>query len=460
MKKLIIYAICLFVLPAYSQSSKLKIKPEELSQFKAIKNGKTFFSTRQATEYAHNKKTFLWSPNDLQWQLYTESNYEYNSQGLITKEIILDNNGNANARISKSYDSKNQLLSELTENLIDNSWVPSTRTVMNYNADGRVILEERSEYINNNWLKIYGFKLEADTLNASKEIVTQKMFDTNLGIYVNTGKEIISKENGLNSEVVFMTWDGSSWQNISAEAYDYNDKAEIASIIRVKWVNGQWENEEMMYNIVWKNHLLMEPYSFEMKTWNNNSWSNEARVEYIYSKNGGITSIGYVFDDNQWKFQYRFIDEFDNFKNRSSLKMEVFEQNSWVVYFENKFINNYDSQNRLIETISQMYDGNTWNDVSKEVYGDYRVSTGINNEKSFAVNVYPNPTTDIINFNLDEKQGMAKLMITDLSGRVVLENEIDLSNTNSVNVQELNNAFYILNIMVADKKYHQKFIKK
>lgn len=405
MRKLIIYAICLFVLPAYSQTSKIKIKPEELSQFKAIKNTKSFFSANQNTSLAHKKKTYQWNATTENWEYYSENNYEYD-------------------------------------------------------ADGRIILEERRELIDNVMELVYGYKLEIDSINPNKEIITQKLYNFNLKVYENMGKEIITKENGLNVEMVYMTWDGSNWINESAEAYDYNNRSEISSIIKVKWVDNQWQNEELMYNIVWKNVLLMEPYSFELKTWNGNNWMNESKVEYSYSRNGGITSIGYIFEDNQWKYQYRFIDEFDSNNNRSKITFELFDQNNWIVQFENKFIHTYDSQQRLLETITQIYEGNTWTNLIKEEYSEYNVSTGISSEKSLAINIFPNPTTDIINFKLEENQGMAKLMITDLSGRVVLENEIDLSNTKSVNVQELNNAYYILNIQVADKKYHQKFIKK
>ncbi len=459
MKKLIIYAICLFVLPAYSQTSKVKIKPEELSQFKAVKNSKSFFST-QNTALAHNKKTYQWNVHASEWVYYTESNYEYNNKGLIAKEIIIDSDGQTLQRNTRIFDVKDQLLTEKNEMMIDNQWVLSSQLEFNYNSEGRIILEERKELINNVFEIVYGYKLERDSINVNQEIIIQKMYDTDLKVYVNSSKEIISKENGLNSEIVFLIWDGSNWKNESAEAYDYNDQSEIASIIRVKWVDGQWKNEEMMYDITWIDSKLMKPSSFEMKTWNGTNWINESRVEYTYSTNGGITSIGYIFDDNQWKFQYRFIDEFDSNKNRSTLKMELFEQNNWVVFFENKFTHTYDSQQRLMETIVQIYDGNTWNNLIKEVYSDYRVSTGIITEKSLSVNVYPNPTTENLNFKLNEKEGLAKLMISDLSGRIVIDKEIDLSNSNSVNVQELNNGYYILNIEIADKKYHQKFIKK
>ncbi len=459
MKKLIIYAICLFVLPAYSQTSKIKMKPDELSQFKALKNSKVFFNTEN-TSLAHNKKTFQWNNASAEWQYFSESQFEYNTRGQITKETIISNDGISMQRYLRSFDVKGQLLTEKNEMMLNNQWVLASQIDFNYSAEGRVVLEERRELVNNVLELVYGYKLNIDSVNANQEIITQQLYDTDLKVYVNSSKEIISKENGLHTEVIYMTWDGSNWQNMSAEAYDYNNLSEISSIIRVKWIDNQWQNEEMMYNIIWDDAKLMRPSSFEMKTWNGTNWMNESKVEYIYSNNGGLTSIGYVFDDNQWKFQYRFIDEFDNNKNRSTLKMELYEQNTWVVYFENKFNHTYDSQQRLTETIVQIYDGNSWNNLMKEVYSDYRFSTGISKETSIAINVYPNPTTEILNFNLTEKQGIAKYTISDLSGRVISENNIDLSSNNSIDVQELNNGYYILNIETADKKYHQKFIKK
>lgn len=366
MKKLIIYAVCLFVLPAYAQTSKMKLKPSDLKTIK-------FFNGFQKTELAHNKKSYMWQNFSASWEMVSESIYEYNAKGQITKETIFDQNA-----------------------------MPMMRSLRTY-----------------------------DSVSANQEIITHLSYNVDLKFYENKSQEIITKENNVISEIIYKTWDGSAWQNESAEGYDYNQNGEISSVIIVRWIDGQWQNSEMLYNISWKDAKTFLPNSFEVKTWNGVSWTNDSKIEYQYATNGGITSIGYVYEENEWKIQFGYM-----------------------------MTNTFDSNQRLAETIMQIYEGSVWTNISKDVYSDYRISTGIKSEKISSINVYPNPTTDYINFDLAEQQAEAKVLISDLSGRTIIDTTIDLSSTKNIDVQNLTNGYYVINIIVGEQKYHQKFLKK
>lgn len=75
-----------------------------------------------------------------------------------------------------------------------------------------------------------------------------------------------------------------------------------------------------------------------------------------------------------------------------------------------------------------------------------------------SVNVYPNPTTDILNITSDT-QPFTAVDIVDLNGRLIKSLEVDANNV-TTNVQELKPGLYILNISNKEGTISRKFIKE
>ncbi len=72
------------------------------------------------------------------------------------------------------------------------------------------------------------------------------------------------------------------------------------------------------------------------------------------------------------------------------------------------------------------------------------------------ISVYPNPTSDILNFSLKGLEGTA-VTIVDVNGKVVSNDIISTSNT--LNVVNLSSGVYFVNAKVEDKNVSYKFIK-
>jgi alpha-tubulin suppressor-like RCC1 family protein len=76
---------------------------------------------------------------------------------------------------------------------------------------------------------------------------------------------------------------------------------------------------------------------------------------------------------------------------------------------------------------------------------------------SDAFTIYPNPANDILHFQNPDNLTINKIFITDMLGKRVMEvNE----NTNEINVQQLSQGVYILEILSEGKSYLNKFIKQ
>lgn len=67
--------------------------------------------------------------------------------------------------------------------------------------------------------------------------------------------------------------------------------------------------------------------------------------------------------------------------------------------------------------------------------------------------IYPNPSSDYLNFN----HKIESIKVFDIQGKLVLNRKI---NSNNLNVSELKNGVYVLEVFSENKKSSQKFIKK
>jgi len=73
------------------------------------------------------------------------------------------------------------------------------------------------------------------------------------------------------------------------------------------------------------------------------------------------------------------------------------------------------------------------------------------------INLYPNPTSDIINFSIRDIEGTS-VTIIDINGRTVLNTVI--SSDNNINIENLNKGVYFVQLEVENKAVSYKIIKK
>ncbi|KAA5538217.1 T9SS type A sorting domain-containing protein [Paenimyroides baculatum] len=104
------------------------------------------------------------------------------------------------------------------------------------------------------------------------------------------------------------------------------------------------------------------------------------------------------------------------------------------------------------------------NCVSNDQFGfaidDFKVTTTgtVSNEKFFTenFNLYPNPTSDVLNISSKSGLEMKEIKITDLSGRIVKT----LNNATTINVSDLSAGTYLIDITTNEGKVSSKFVKK
>ncbi|HEU4790305.1 MAG TPA: T9SS type A sorting domain-containing protein [Flavobacterium sp.] len=81
----------------------------------------------------------------------------------------------------------------------------------------------------------------------------------------------------------------------------------------------------------------------------------------------------------------------------------------------------------------------------------------LNNFESNKLIIYPNPVTSILNFQIPNKDIIDKIIITDINGKKILEQN---KNTTQIDTQELNSGTYFITVFSSDKKYTQKILRR
>jgi hypothetical protein len=74
-----------------------------------------------------------------------------------------------------------------------------------------------------------------------------------------------------------------------------------------------------------------------------------------------------------------------------------------------------------------------------------------------SITVFPNPTASVVNLNFSNNVVIDKVVVTDISGKTVLEQN---QNTAKINVEKLAIGLYILEAYSGNEKFTTKFVKK
>ena len=84
----------------------------------------------------------------------------------------------------------------------------------------------------------------------------------------------------------------------------------------------------------------------------------------------------------------------------------------------------------------------------------------INNVRHNTFTIFPNPSTGIFNIQTENSISNANITVADLNGRIVHETKAENLESKSLDLSNLQNGIYILNVSNGDFNYFQKIIKQ
>lgn len=113
----------------------------------------------------------------------------------------------------------------------------------------------------------------------------------------------------------------------------------------------------------------------------------------------------------------------------------------------------------LVDTSATTYTISAYNTAGEStttiVISTSTLSTSTSKFKE--LKLYPNPTTSILNFQHPDNEIFNKIIITDLEGKKIIEQD---GNSNQINVEKLASGSYTIKVISQYGEYVNKFIKK
>lgn len=415
--------------------NKLSKSPE---QHKAFRNGlemslgKTILNKTKANQ--KSKREIVKALDELI--------YEYNSGGTWNFEdkgtFSYDENGN----------------NTLQENYFwDEAWLIYDKSEQEFDGNGNILVETYYEWDESKgllWLPYnkyeYGYNNDGD-------------LTTGLNSYYDSAED--------------------SWINDSREEYGYNANGYLELITYYSW-----DGVSETWNVSWKNEYAYDNegnlITVTVYSWSD-TWNPLWKDDLTYDNNKNITEdLNSSWDDdaNDWVNGWK--DEF-NYNAEGNMDINIssgWDGSHWVNLFKNElsYNNAYDAQDLIMpfwwETDDYItyvhmptgYIGYEWIDGSDvwELslkatlnYVDHDV-TGIFNPTASEIQVYPNPATDYISFDLKDNASEATVELFDIQGRLVLSQAV--SGQTKIQVNHLNKGLYMYKLLQNDNSFSGKVI--
>ena len=290
-------------------------------------------------------------------------------------------------------------------------------------------------------------------------------FDTLTGNWKFNKKYTYSyNTDGLLENELIKEWDdaSNSFKEYLLIGYFYNDDHLIESEITQLWgQENQWEDSlKIEYEYYEGNNKLKQKSRLNWIT--NTGWEDFNRILYSYNENLRLDeALTEKWDGFEWYSSSITIYSY----NTQGLRIEVLKRfwdtfGYWID--QSKDFYDYDDNGNLTEYIfkSWDYDNNVWVNYYKYInYWSEFIPAGLYEHGGLEVQIFPNPTTDIIHVSLPKnvKDGMAAIFSMD--GKLIL-NRIIQGNAAQLNVEVLPKGKYVLSINIKGEINSQIIIKK
>jgi len=199
--------------------------------------------------------------------------------------------------------------------------------------------------------------------------------------------------------------------------------------------------------------------------WNDNEWKAKTKKEYFFDDLINLTKV-INYDtyngNNELIYSYKQEYSYDNAFAYGDLLLPIVPENSPGIWF---FTYNNDDElyyNHL-KTETRYY---TWNDETEEwgepnktfyYYSEHFVNN-IDIIPSDKVNAYPNPTTDLINFEISKNSQNTLILLYDMQGQKVLEQNLNASN--QISIKHLDAGLYFYTITQNNLIFSGKILKE
>jgi hypothetical protein len=383
---------------------------------------------------------YEWNNSD--WEFVYNADITYHADGRKNEELLKDLANRDFSRVKYNYDGEKRISEVLSEMKSNSGWVPYLSTVFQYNNEGDLILNEDRLWMNNAWAVMNGtkFDISYDPINNTKTTVE---YYFNGSGYDTSNKYIVYYTNNIVIADETQQYVGNQ-TFVPIEKYEYlYENAVDTGMLKYVWDGTTW-NENLLYcNYVWSSP------SKEFLTNNNvyvrigSDWFMHERESFSLDANGSLSYLLEDYAGGLWLGNMRIQSLNDTYKNRVAYIYDLYLGGTWQQLFRIEEEYTYDSEGNILMHIYKETDSNgDLHPISKDVFSDYFLLTGLNNIKHKALITYPNPAKNTIYLpnNLIGKEFRVK----NLLGAELFKGKV--SDESFIDISTLTNGTYVLSI--------------
>jgi len=367
-----------------------------------------------------------------------------------------------NSRSDLSYDMNGNLSETLNQEWDEPSstWEPSEKAEYAYNASNFLIQITESEW----------------NASSSQLVYTSKV-------------DITLDENNLRTQSLVSLWEAGSSEWVEQWKYEYSYTANGDLLVETEFV---WDQDLSDWINSWKAQLsynesdlliLKEEFVWDVDT---ESWLNSWKSEYIYDGSIEVKEqTDSQFLEGLWQEVWKGEYTFDEEKNPLTETYSVLEQGASVLSYAARYEYLYD-QEVLLSDLLAPSPGWFLADYSEQIvskplaYVSYEYNPdpagfeiyyrevyyynpagfplGVPSQSKANVRLFPNPVRETLSINFDVKFPYAKFELFDLSGRSVLQRQVE--NGTVLNLEELNKGVYLYRISTGENFQSGKLVKE
>jgi len=297
---------------------------------------------RKQNIFNHSNSVWKWdtilcyntASNDNPFQRISRT---YNSMGEVLTQLTERRQGSFNwdnlARETYTYDSAGNELTYFAEKWENNVWTDFMKEATVYNANGDRVDWRREIWQSTYWWKWGHYTWHYIAPGLYDTVLTQAGQDS---LWVNTALEIDTYDtNDYLTNILTFTWTNNSWVFNQRDFYTHDSIGNYLSALYQNWQNGSWINYSLSISTF---DTASNRLSATIQVWQNNSWVNYYEIFYTYDSAGNLL----LESELHWS------------------------GNAWVNYTQNLY--EYDGSNNMLTSTNQDWNVSVWKNTYKEVY--------------------------------------------------------------------------------------------
>ena len=338
-----------------------------------------------------------------------------------------------------------------------------------YDANYRHETTNRYNYVNNSWKQISELLLTYDVAGNITAMVT-RIYNSSTSTWENNRKESYTYDaNNFSTRYALSNWVNGSWVESVKSIYTPHANGMVDEIVKLSRTSASqpWDSTYHFTYSYDNSKNLIERITYR---YNNGSWIESQKIENVFNSSNLKTKAQSFTWSSQWDLKTEFNYTLDANDNITFAQQDKWVNNQWSPYL--RYNNDFDLSvpyNELIvpywyqendlwenQAIELMLGGN-WKLVdSLNYYYSPQTVSSVNELEVMQINVYPNPVTDLVSFELPNVANNTAIEVYDMKGMLVISKRF---NGGTLDVSSLKKGVYYFLITDEVTTYTGKLMK-